>query len=1009
MRRTSLFSIAPDQPFLPTLATGVLDGTLLSDWPRKGAFWLSDITIIVPTRRARLALADIFATRLGGAALLPDIRTFGGETEDEEPFLPPFDAPNLPGPASTMERTLFLARLIDAWARTPGGAEVLATPPNAAEIFALAQSLAGLRDDLVVEQASLSALEAEIDRLDLAGNWQKTRKFIEIALSAWEAILAAEGRADPAELRNLRLGRQAETLQFVYGDRPVIAAGSTGSVPATADLLAAISKLPRGALVLPGLDLAMTPDEHQALLDHGNGAHGHPQYGLARLLRRLGTSPADVVPLGKASGPRVTVLREALAHAEATAQWARARQALAPALPAALADIGIIAARNLEQESLAIAIVARDALERGETVGVISPDQTLSRRIAMDLRRFGIEVDDAAGVPLFQSAVGRLVRAALAAAVSDFAPLDVMTLLKNRAVVLDRERTDIARLASRLDLLFRGQRAPGGIGGLMALVRDAASGTLKHPELRPAADEAEAMMALLERLGEALGPLVALTKAPHTDAAEFSVALRAALRGLVDAEDNLPGQQRFSAWADDLASRPGAGPRFKPSALDGVLAVLMSGESVTDPAPARADIAIWGQLEARLMAPDVLIVAGLNEEIWPRAADPGPWLSRGMRIAAGLEPPERQQGQAAHDFEMAFGNRKLLLTYAERRGASPALPSRYLQRLDAFVGRDLSGELRRRGAAWLDLADRLDTLGDKPEAAPRPQPRPPATERPRKISVTEAETLFRSPYDLYAKYVLGLRRLPALGEELDTRERGSMIHEVFARFVEEGHDFAAPDAAATLLRMAAEEFAGLDAIGDRRDLWLSRFAVAARQYLDWEMQRHDRVESRHAEIRGVWTLPVAEPFTLVGKADRIDRLKDGTLEILDFKTGSIPDKKTMRAFEAPQLLLEARMAAAGAFGPERVGEASALIYLKLGLGPEALEESPFALDDETGLSDAVAEIESRLARQVEALLLADNLPMIAGLKPALNRRYSGDYDHLARLAEWTADGEEDAE
>jgi ATP-dependent helicase/nuclease subunit B len=252
-------------------------------------------------------------------------------------------------------------------------------------------------------------------------------------------------------------------------------------------------------------------------------------------------------------------------------------------------------------------------------------------------------------------------------------------------------------------------------------------------------------------------------------------------------------------------------------------------------------------------------------------------------------------------------------------------------------------------------------------------------------------------------------RLPGLGEALDTRERGSMIHEVFARFVEEGHDFAAPDATAIMLHMAEEEFGGLDAIGDRRDLWLSRFAVAARQYLDWELQRHERVRTRRAEIKGSWTLPAAEPFTITGKADRIDVLKDGSLEILDFKTGSIPDKKTMKAFEAPQLLLEARMAAAGAFGPELVGAASALIYLKLGLGPEALDESPFGLDDDTSLADAVAEIESRLARQVEALLLSGERPMVSALKPALNRRYAGDYDHLARMAEWTADGEEEAE
>ena len=121
MRRDSLFSIAPDTPFLATLCDRVLDGTLLGGWPQSGPFWLSDVTIVLPTRRARLALADLFARRLGGATLLPDIRTFGGEQADEEPFLPPFDAPVPLTPVSPLARTLTLARLVDAWSRTDGG------------------------------------------------------------------------------------------------------------------------------------------------------------------------------------------------------------------------------------------------------------------------------------------------------------------------------------------------------------------------------------------------------------------------------------------------------------------------------------------------------------------------------------------------------------------------------------------------------------------------------------------------------------------------------------------------------------------------------------------------------------------------------------------------------------------------------------------------------------------------------------------------------------------------
>jgi inactivated superfamily I helicase len=96
----SLFSIPPHAPFLPTLAAAVMDGRLLGDWPRTGPFWLSDVTIVLPTQRAKRVLAQAFLEHPDFSGLLPDIRTFGGEVEDEEPFLPPFEAAALPRPSS---------------------------------------------------------------------------------------------------------------------------------------------------------------------------------------------------------------------------------------------------------------------------------------------------------------------------------------------------------------------------------------------------------------------------------------------------------------------------------------------------------------------------------------------------------------------------------------------------------------------------------------------------------------------------------------------------------------------------------------------------------------------------------------------------------------------------------------------------------------------------------------------------------------------------------------------
>lgn len=1000
MRRDSLFTIAPDAPFLATLRDRVLDGTLLAGWDRSGPFWLSDVTIILPTRRARLVLAQLFAEAVGGGtSLLPDIRTFGGEVADEEPFLPPFDAPQTLRPAGSLERTLTLARLVAAWAATEQGRDVLANPPGAAEIFGFARSLGTVIDDLAIEGGALSRLDDEIGKLDLANNWQQTRQLLEIAADLWPKHLADHGKADPTMLRNDRLRRQASAAPLVYGDRPVIAAGSTGSVPATADLLAAILELPRGAVVLPGLDHTLSAESFAGLLDHGTQPHGHPQYIMAGLLRRLGTAPAAVVPLVNET-PRTRLVRIALAPTEETAHWAEARAALAPVLSEALQGVAILAARNEDEEARAIAVAARAALAEGRSVGIVSPDQTLSRRIVEDLRRFDIEVDDAAGTPLFQSGAGRLLRLLLAAATSGFAPVDLMALLDNRATALGLGRAEVAATARILDVgVLRGERPGPGIAGVRDLVRRRASPDATRP-LGP--DELAALDRLLAALEAATLPLCQLLDRDAIDAASLAAAIGAAFEAVTAGSEPsaLPeGTDMLRRWVGEMAELADHGPPFAARGLDAVLAALMAGLKVTATIPRCDDIAIWGRLEARLMNPDLMILAGLNEDIWPEPADPGPWLSRGMRLAAGLEPPERQHGQAAHDFEMGLGNREVLLAFSTRRGASPALPSRFLQRLEALIGEDEADKLRSRGGHWLSLARRLDLNPGPPVPATRPSPRPPLHLRPKQLSVTDIETLYRSPYDIHAKYVLGLRRMAALGEMPEGRERGTIVHDIFARFVIEGHDVASPKAESVLMTIAEQAFSGLDAIGERRDLWLGRFRHAACAFLEYEREREPRVLRRHAEIGA--KAAFLNGFTLIGRADRIDEMRSGGFEILDYKTGGIPQKQAMQAYEAPQLLLESLLVRQGGFNNVAAWPPEALTYIKIGLGPEAFVPSPFRQEDGLSLDEATDRAGILLQALVEAWLLRDDRAMTARMRPASGQRYRGDYDHLARTDEWS--------
>jgi len=882
------------------------------------------------------------------------------------------------------------------------------TPPTAAEIFSMAESLGRVIDDLLIEErtpADLRAIGADMAQ-DLGEYWQQTLEFLDIALTLWPQVLGISNLSDAAALRGDRLNRQALAAQHLYGDRPVIAAGSTGSIPATARLLKAIAALPRGAVVLPGLDIAMSADTLADLRRPDQNPHGHPQYGLANLLQVLGTNVSGVVELCASAHPRTAVINHALALTSDTALWVGLRPSSA-VLDKALSGVSIVAARNEDEEARAIALAARAALEGGKSVGIVTPDRNLARRIAAELRRFAIHVDDAAGAPLFHAPAGRLARQVLSLVVNKIAPVDLVALLRNRATDLGGSRAEVIDAANRLDLrLLRGQRPGPGFSGLRDLL---ALRSMDDPKSRrkPLADEEAADISiLLGRLEAALAPLVVLLQQDRMDAAQLANALHTCVSS-ISCGAELQGRKELADWAGEMSRHAGEGHLFGPFGLDEVLFALMNGFEVRNHLERREDIAIWGQLEARLMSPDLLILGALNEDKWPGAADPGPWLSRGMRLAAGLEPPERMQGLAAHDFAQALGNAEVMLAYADRVGSSPALPSRLVQRLDAFIGAPHAEMLRARGHIWRDAAKALDAVAEV-KAAPRPAPNPPLVPRMNRLSVTEVETLMRSPYDLYAKHVLRLRPLDALGEDPDARERGTIIHAILARFVEEKHDVLANEALDTLMTIANEEFAGLDMIGERRDIWLRRFATAASQFLDFERVREHEVKLRHAEVRGDWTLPLGNGFLITGEADRVDELKDGSLEILDFKTGSPPSPASMKAFEAPQLPLEALMAKAGAMKGIDPAVSSALTYIKIGLGPEAFKPSPFATADDMNVMAAAEEILHRMYGHIDLFLLRQT-PMTAQLLPLKTQRFAGPYDHLARRAEWVAvDGEDEA-
>lgn len=994
-----IYSIPNGTPFLDALAA-----TLIADPTLGGRFGskvdLADITILLPTRRAVRALGDAFLRTGGGRALLlPALRPLGDIDEDELVLEGAFAAPDglgLPPAIAPLERQIRLARMILDLDRS--GDE-----PDVGRAVALAADLGRFLDMALTERADLSALGALVPD-EFAAYWQVTIDFLRVVTERWPAELAKLGVMDQAERRNALLTLQAERWRAEPPAKPVIAAGSTGSIPATGDLLSVVACLPLGAVVLPGLDFELDEESWNAI--GGKGTESHPQYGMKQLLMRLRATRGDVgLWPGAAMTPRAKarahLLSEALRPADTTSLWRANLARLEKEADDALDGLSLVEAPTERDEATAIALLMRATLEEpGRTAALVTPDRALARRVATELGRWGIEIDDSGGVPLAATPPMAFLRLVAEMVAEDFAPVPLLACLKHPFAAPGEERPRfLARLRSLEHALLRGPRPAPGLAGLRTALAEA--GEERASRGAPTHDLA-GLDGLIDRLENVVEPLSALGRsaAPLDDIVRRHVAVAEAIAsGTATAEGlALWAKEEGEAAADFVSGLIEAAPALGVIAFRDYprLFVELGATRVLRPRFGRHPrLSIWGPLEARLQHADRILLGGLNEGTWPAEANIDPWLNRPMRAALGIEPPERRIGLAAHDFAEGASAGTVVLTRALKVEGAPTVASRWLLRLKSLLG-GIGRAEALAAPSWLRWAEELDQP-EKIVAAAKPRPAPPLEARPARFSVTEIETLIRDPYAIYAKKVLGLKVLDPIDADAAAAERGTIIHQALENFVRAYPKGLPENLLDELVRIGQETFAHVMDRPGVTAFWWPRFKRIAGWVAEFERRHRLGLVLSHAELRGEIEIEgLARPVKLVGKADRIDELKDGSVAIIDYKTGSVPSAAQVESGLAPQLPLEAAMAARGAFAEIGEAVASRLLYLRLTGGEKAGEERAVAPDGlvEESWASLVA-----LLKQYERT----ETPYLSRPRPMFEASY-GDYDHLARVKEWSASG-----
>lgn len=1004
----SVFTIDPGRSFVDVLAAGVL--TRFGDGGGGDPLHLAAVTVLLPTRRACRALREAFLRQgAGRALLLPRMLPLGDVDEDalvleagsgvDAGLGEAAALADLPPALPDLRRRLLLARLIAARPPEPDG-----RPPTPEQAARLAAELARLLDQVRTERLSLEAL-AGLAPEAFAAHWQITVRFLSVLSDVWPGVLEAEGCLDPADRRDRLMTAQAVRWAETPPPGPVIAAGSTGSIPATADVLAVVARLPKGRVVLPGLDRAMDEVSWAAL------EPSHPQHGLRRLLARLGVdrgavidwhAPAQAVTPARAEATqaRRALITEAMRPAATTDAWRDA--AAVPAV--ALHGVTRVTCADSREEAEAIALMMRETLEHpGRTAALVTLDRDLARRVAASLGRWGLTVDDSAGQPLAVTVPGAFLRLLARAVAEDLAPGPLLDLLRHPLAAGGEDVArfrDLGRVLERR--VLRGPRPPAGIEGLRRVAR-----AREVPE-------GGALTRFLDRLERILGPFLAMMAGPDVPPRvllENHMACAEALAASRDEPGPLrlwagPAGEAVALFAADLAAAADGLPPIAPRHYPGLLDALMVGRVVRPPQGGHPRLFILGPLEARAWQADHMILGGLNEGSWPPAVAADPWMSRPMRAAFGLPPPEQRVGLSAHDFVQAFCAPRVTLTRAERVEGAPAVPSRWLLRLDAATEalglRDAWRVAAGRAVPWLALGARLRAV-DSVAPLPPPAPTPPVAARPDRLSVTRIETWMRDPYAIYAQYILGLEALEDLDRVLGPQDFGTLLHDALERFRRAWPEGLPADADAELLRVGRAAFVAHMDNAVVAAFWWPRFERTARWVIDQERARAERLRRVHVEVTGAMPLAgVARPFTLTARADRIEENHDGSLVIVDHKTGLLASKKEVAAGYAPQLPLEAAMIAAGAFSglPTRA-PVTGLEYWRLSGRRDKAGEVRSVADDPEDLATQALEGLTALVN----LFARPETPYPARPVPDKAPRYS-DYAHLARAREWSTAGEE---
>ncbi|HQP11374.1 MAG TPA: PD-(D/E)XK nuclease family protein [Candidatus Omnitrophota bacterium] len=338
--------------------------------------------------------------------------------------------------------------------------------------------------------------------------------------------------------------------------------------------------------------------------------------------------------------------------------------------------------------------------------------------------------------------------------------------------------------------------------------------------------------------------------------------------------------------ADEFRRAVFSGEKFPVEDLFKIFAEKIEREIVAFSGSPLRGLQILGLFETRALNFKHVIVMDVNEGILPRVNLYEPLIPREVMISLNLDRLEQEEEIQRYQFMRLISSAKTVhLVYQESRDKER---SRFVEEL-IWEAEKKAG---KRGALPVFTPGfRVEAPAGQASVAKTPEMI--GLLRGMSYSASSINAYLRNPMDFYLNYVLGLREKEDLLDEPENRQVGTFVHALleaaFKKFVGQQ-----PVLNASFQRHFKESFCEFFektfASSMKSDAFLLKTVLETRLdlFLRNECENPERKvkEILFIEKRFADRIPLPSgSFAFVCRVDRVDRLDDGTVMILDYKTG----------------------------------------------------------------------------------------------------------------------------